>query len=937
MANPKLHLAVLAALPLMAMVSLNASAACTTGSAPLTDANTVTCTEGSSYSNAAGTTVSNTATIATAGATNSVVQLTGNGNTLTNAGIINNAVTYSNTATSSGQFYGIYMGALPGTNVNAVNGITNSGTISAAIGAANFTSLGLNANRINTTAVVGVGTDEFGIYTLTNTGTISASHNGVGRVNGVEAGGNVTSMTITNSGNITGTASATIIKDASTATSFTGHTANFATAASIGVAAGIYAEEEVAELTITNSGTITGVGTYASGIYTRAGENTITNSGTISGTKIGVAQVSDSGEIRSMSLDNSGTITGDILSVNGAALRWWSLSNGEGTGGATINNRLNINSQFGQADSEITNSGTITGNFYYSNGTHELTNEDGATITGNIDLDQRDTIASSIATSSVPANYSELGENAIQTAVSGGTTTITTVGTKSFTFENAGTYAGNMTIRTASSSALGGSAPVASHVTLIPTITGSGGSSLDTPSTNIAGMGSVLTIDATAGVGEVAVAPKSLVTLKAGEYYKVANSLTLTGGATTPTVDNANTPLVNWTIDTNTSGNLVIGVASVNKASEVFGSAITKLSDDAIEALLDSDSSTVGAALQNLTVAEDIEHAGQQLRPEANNASTQAAMAAANQVSSVIGAHQEAVRTASNGNSGVSTGEAAQGVGFWMQGFGFRGDQNQRGGVDGYTADTGGFVLGGDKTIGNGDVRLGAAFAYASTGIDGKGITSANRTDIDSYQGTVYGSYNAGAWYVDAALGYGQHQYDTKRYVALAGASITGKHDANQYLAKASVGYPLAFGKATFTPLASLAYVNLDQDGYTETDPTASGAALTVGSTKTDSFRSGLGAKVSVPLSTGALNTALEARAIWNHEFADTKQDIASSFAGGNSFTTNGVAQARDSANLGLGLSLNSANGQSLSVNYDAEVKSDYISHTAALKFRYDF
>jgi outer membrane autotransporter protein len=312
-------------------------------------------------------------------------------------------------------------------------------------------------------------------------------------------------------------------------------------------------------------------------------------------------------------------------------------------------------------------------------------------------------------------------------------------------------------------------------------------------------------------------------------------------------------------------------------------------------------------------------------------------MAAANQVSSVIGAHQEAVRTASNGNSGVSTGEAAQGAGFWMQGFGFKGEQKERGGVDGYTADTGGFVLGGDKAIGNGDVRVGAAFAYASTGINGEGVTTANRTDIDSYQGTVYGTYNAGAWYVDAALGYGQHQYDTKRYVALAGASITGKHDANQYLAKVGVGYPLAFGKATFTPLASLAYVNLDQDGYTETDPTASGAALTVGSTKTDSLRSGLGAKVSVPLSTGALNTALEARAVWNHEFADTQQDIASSFVGGTSFTTNGVAQARDSANLGLGVSLNSANGQTLSVNYDAEVKSDYVSHTAAVKFRYDF
>jgi outer membrane autotransporter protein len=190
---------------------------------------------------------------------------------------------------------------------------------------------------------------------------------------------------------------------------------------------------------------------------------------------------------------------------------------------------------------------------------------------------------------------------------------------------------------------------------------------------------------------------------------------------------------------------------------------------------------------------------------------------------------------------------------------------------------------------------------------------------------------------VDAALGYGRHQYDTKRFVALTNSSLTGNHDANQYLAKIGGGYPIQLGKATFTPLASVTYVHLDQDGYTEKDRTNSGAALTVDGVQNDSFRSGLGAKVSLPLSEGALKAAVEARAIWNHEFADTNQDIAARFAGGTSFTTNGISQARDSANLGLGVSLASANGQSLSVNYDAEVKSDYVGHTAAVKFRYDF
>jgi outer membrane autotransporter protein len=151
-------------------------------------------------------------------------------------------------------------------------------------------------------------------------------------------------------------------------------------------------------------------------------------------------------------------------------------------------------------------------------------------------------------------------------------------------------------------------------------------------------------------------------------------------------------------------------------------------------------------------------------------------------------------------------------------------------------------------------------------------------------------------------------------------------------------GLPVTKGIATFTPLASLSYVQLDQNAYSESDRNDTGAALSVNSTKTESFRSGLGAKISVALATTELSPTLEARAVWNHEFGDTNQNITARFDDGtNSFNVNGVSQPRDSANLGLGLNLNSKNGQTLSVNYDAEVRNDYVSHTAGLKARFDF
>ncbi len=935
-----IRVAVAAAMPVL-LAGGNAYATCTTGSAPATDVNTVTCDEGSTYTNASGTTVSNTATIAnagnTAGLTNSVVQMTGNGSKFTNNGTISNTSTYTNTTTNSGQKFGVYVGAVPATT-DELNKILNTGSISAIISDANMQA---NKTRLNTAAVVGVGTDASGEYELTNSGTISATHNGVGRVNGVEAGGDVESMTITNSGTITGTQSHAITKTTSTATSFQGTVtlgdSSTTSAANIGVAAGIYAEEEVQELVIENSGTISGVGTYASGIYTRAGTNEITNTGTITGEKIGVAQVSDSGEIRTMVLENSGTINGDVMSVNDAALRWWSLSNGEGTGGATIDSRLNINSQWGQANSTITNSGTINGNFYFGNGTHVLTNESEGEITGDIDVDQRNTTCSSCNTPGVGAN------------TTGGTlgvsSTWTVVGTKDFTFENAGAFDGDITVRTASSALLP-SGTVTSKITLVPTVTGSGaGSSEDSPSAAVAGMGGTLKIyDGTAAVDGsnstanlVRVAPKLKTVVHAGEWFKVADTLY---GTTLPSVSSINTAMVTWEIAKNTGGNLVIGVEEVKGLDDI---GITGEKAKALEALLgytgdDEGLAELGGALLALTDEDDIKKAAEQLRPEVNNAGMSAAMGITTQVQGVVDGRIGEVHLAKAGLSGIATGEGTLDNGFWLQGFGFQGDQDRRKGVDGYQADAGGIAFGGDTLV-NPDLRVGLAFSYGNTSVDAEGVNQGNTTDLDSYQALAYASFLGNGWYLNGSLGFAKHEFDTRRLVTVPLSEIlTGSHDAWQYSAKVDAGYPFKMGNSlTLIPMASLAYSYLDQDGYTEK---GGAAALSVKDVNTDSIRTGLGAKALVTLSDSReIKAVLEGRAMWFHEFGDDSQDTTASFAaGGGAFTTNGVELDRDAFNVGASLQIAGKNShQSLTLSYDAEIKDEYFGQTAKLQARFEF
>lgn len=142
-----------------------------------------------------------------------------------------------------------------------------------------------------------------------------------------------------------------------------------------------------------------------------------------------------------------------------------------------------------------------------------------------------------------------------------------------------------------------------------------------------------------------------------------------------------------------------------------------------------------------------------------------------------------------------------------------------------------------------------------------------------------------------------------------------------------------AGGGSVLTPVASLTYSYLDQDGYTEAS--GSGMALAIDSQSNDSLVSGLGVKALMPI---AHDTVLEARAVWLHEFSDTAQVVTASFAaGGGTFTAAGPGVGRDSAALGVGLLATIGAESTFQLNYDANVREDFVAHigSAQLTVRY--
>jgi outer membrane autotransporter protein len=800
--------------------------------------------------------------------------------------------------------------------------------------------------------------DEDTSFSVVNDGKIVVEHAGIGRAWGISEGGDTGEMTIVNTGTIVVERGPIDISTFTSSSVTATPTSSGLSANTLREAAGIYAEEEAELLEVFNSGSITATGTFSAAIYGRAVLTSITNEGGGKITNVGgvaIGAVSDSNETRALELknDDGATISGDILAVNGHALRWWGLTNGLGTSGQNLDDRLNITSNTGILDSEIENEGLIKGNVYYSNGEHVLINS--GEIQGDIDVDQRDTVNGAV----------------------------TNAGARSFTFENAGELEGDLTVRTVAGSGI----VFAPHI-----FGGAMVSSEAAPSEESAfiegtlKVGEGLNADGTGGTGTMAatfsIAPVIDSLVKTGEWYLVAEKLDAINIGELPSIDNS--VLVSWSASS-TAGSggdaLAIG-ATVADASIVSGlsnpgiatlNALMQGGDDATNAL--------GGAVQNLGDEDDVRKAGEQLKPETNFATQQAAftlnMLTGNYIDnrlngvgataptttsyaapSGLGMSQTASATPAGRMSlGLGTDDGRMSIGandgrmdagiyddntdlrqrgyssaVWGQAFGAGLDQGERSNVDGYQSHIYGALAGADNWISS-NTRLGFAAGYGNTSIDGSGDTLQNETDIDSYLGVIYGAYKGDGWYLSTRAGYAWHDYSTTRVVTVpVSDTATGSHSGNQYSAAAEIGAPLHYMGGTLTPVASVTWSQLDQDGYTEAS--GNGAGLTIASQENTSLASGLGAKALVPIDRGTL---LEGRAIWYHEFEDTNQQVTAAFAGGSSFLASGPSVGRDTAAVGVGLFAYAQTGVSFQLNYDALLRQDFIGHTGSGRVKVEF
>ena len=341
-------------------------------------------------------------------------------------------------------------------------------------------------------------------------------------------------------------------------------------------------------------------------------------------------------------------------------------------------------------------------------------------------------------------------------------------------------------------------------------------------------------------------------------------------------------------------------------------------------------------------------NAVEQMNPDAG-AGSAAAAAGASAVAGVVGGRQSNTTMASNrygtakfasnskyGDSGLSTGDAADEGAIWGQLFGGNAKQDAAGGIDGYDSDTAGLVIGWET--GAGENLLGASLSYSDTDVDGKSA-SLSKTDSQALQASIYGTSYATDGYIDWMLGFADGDNDSKRTINFGGLNRTasGSYDSNTWMAKMGYNVPMTEGDWMVTPRGELSWTRISTDGYTETG--AGNLNLIVNSADSDLVTVGAGVDLATRIENADGVTVPRISLMANYDLTNDRAESTSTFTGGGSaFTTQGIDPEKFGMALGLGVDFESNDDETVfSLDYNGDFKSGFDSHMASITLRKNF
>ncbi|WP_454724827.1 MULTISPECIES: autotransporter domain-containing protein [Cupriavidus] len=335
-------------------------------------------------------------------------------------------------------------------------------------------------------------------------------------------------------------------------------------------------------------------------------------------------------------------------------------------------------------------------------------------------------------------------------------------------------------------------------------------------------------------------------------------------------------------------------------------------------------------ALGTLPTEQAVSDAVKQTLPLMTAGMTEVNSAAMHATNRVIQSRQEANRGLSSGDDFVADRQV------WFKPVGSWARQSDRDGVPGYKANTYGMVFGADSVVTD-KVRVGGAFSYMHSRIDGNSPVAAQSASVDGYRLIGYGSYSLDARTdvsLQADVGTGHNE--GRRNISFGGLDSRASSSYNSWNAHFGAGLGRVFDlapKTSFTPSVRADYTFIQDAAYTETG--ANALSLAVGRNTARELILSTDARLNQGITEHAMFTA---NLGVGYDALARQSAIAASYVGGGAqFVTRGLSPARWLMRGGLGLVVTNSKAMEVTVRYDAEVRDHFTNQTASVKVRLPF
>ena len=318
---------------------------------------------------------------------------------------------------------------------------------------------------------------------------------------------------------------------------------------------------------------------------------------------------------------------------------------------------------------------------------------------------------------------------------------------------------------------------------------------------------------------------------------------------------------------------------------------------------------------------------------------------------------------------GGAAGDSGDGGGWsWFANGAYgTGDRDGTSLENGYDHDSYGGTLGVDYMLPSGIV-VGAAFGYADFEVDFDDVStptpltspvSGGGIDVDGYSLTLFSIGQWGPVSLDALVTYGETDYDTRRVVQyqadtdatgrasglMVARTMSGSTDGRNFAAGVNGSIEWSFDQVNWYVDVGLSYLDVEIDGYTETDPAPNGGLnLAYEDQSFDSLQSSVGFQVTRPFSTtgGVLVPYFSAE--WRHEFRNDSETLVARYAAAQGlgidvpFRLNTDDPDEDFGELAVGVSAIFAGNLQMFVDYRTTVALDDVeAHLISVGIRGTF